>query len=199
MARTRTPGRREALLAAAQRVLSTQGVEKATIDEVTAAAGMAKGTFYLYFQSKSDLVAAMRREFAAELAERVAGSITSEGPHDWPGTIRQLLESAADSYLANLPLHEAVLYHGDAGEGEAGWTAEIVRALEGFITAGSKAGAFTVDDPEFTAVLLFDAIHGLFHHALHQPQGPDRQRVVDAAWQLSVRALSCQDSGHGAS
>ena len=69
MARTRTPGRREALLAAAQRVLTTQGVEKATIDDVTAAAGMAKGTFYLYFQSKSDLVAAMQRDSGLELAE----------------------------------------------------------------------------------------------------------------------------------
>jgi AcrR family transcriptional regulator len=191
MARTKVPGRREALLAAGQRVLAERGAEKATIDEVVAAAGVAKGTFYLYFRSKSDLVAALRRQFAQELADVVAGCLAEQGPRDWPGLTRRLLESAASAYLTDARSHDVALYHGDAGEGEAEWPEEIVAALARFIVAGTAAGAFAVDDPELTAVLIFHAVHGMFHRALHRSKAPDRQRLLAAAWQLVSRTLSC--------
>ena len=154
MARTRLPGRREALLAAGERVFTARGEERATVEEVTAAAGMAKGTFYLYFGSKNDLLAALRQQFAGELAAAVAAQSGQEGQDDWFVLARQRLEAAADAFFERAGRHE-VLFHGaaagEASEREDDWPAAITGGLTELIRAGSAAGAFSVGNPELTA------------------------------------------------
>jgi len=49
----------EALLDAAERVISEKGYERVTMQEIAAAAGCAAGTLYLYFRTKEELVQAM--------------------------------------------------------------------------------------------------------------------------------------------
>ncbi len=54
---TRSPGRtREKLVSAAMELFAQKGFDKTTVDEIVAKAGVAKGTFYLYFKSKDDLI-----------------------------------------------------------------------------------------------------------------------------------------------
>jgi AcrR family transcriptional regulator len=61
---------RSQLLDAAGRVLADRGLEKATVDEIAAAAGYTKGAFYANFASKEELFLAMLDErFAARLEE----------------------------------------------------------------------------------------------------------------------------------
>lgn len=47
------------ILEAAFRVFGSQGLHQATLDDVARAAGITKGTIYLYFPSKADLFSAM--------------------------------------------------------------------------------------------------------------------------------------------
>lgn len=47
------------ILEAAFRVFGTRGLHQATLDDVAGAAGITKGTIYLYFPSKTDLFTAM--------------------------------------------------------------------------------------------------------------------------------------------
>ena len=54
------PGRRADLLAAARAVLAEKGLEAATVSEIVARAGVAQGTFYLYFPSKMALIPALQ-------------------------------------------------------------------------------------------------------------------------------------------
>jgi AcrR family transcriptional regulator len=194
MARTPTPGRREALLAAGERVLQERGVEKATVTEIAREAGMAQGTFYLYFHSKGALVAALRQRFADQLTEVVLAQLVADASSDWFGRLRGLLDAAADAYLANAPLHEVVFHDtaSDISDGE--WHDAIVAKLAELIAAGRAAGAYEVGDPQVTALLLFCAIDGLFHHALHDPGTSQRERLVGGAWELVVRTLSGGES-----
>lgn len=50
------------LLYAAKEVFAEKGLEKATISEIVKKAGMAQGTFYLYFSSKKALIPALANE-----------------------------------------------------------------------------------------------------------------------------------------
>ncbi len=65
---------RQALLAAAERMFGQVGFHRTTIAEITYIAGVAQGTFYLYFPSKvaifAELVGEINRQFRAE--ERAA-------------------------------------------------------------------------------------------------------------------------------
>ncbi|HET9493982.1 MAG TPA: TetR/AcrR family transcriptional regulator [Chloroflexia bacterium] len=64
------------ILAVAQEVFADKGYHDASLDEIAARAGIAKGTVYLHFTSKEDLLAALIEqqivEFLAQV-DRVAG------------------------------------------------------------------------------------------------------------------------------
>ncbi len=70
--RTRTK-----LLDAAERVFGESGFERASIVEITRTAGVAQGTFYVYFESKkaifAQLVDTLGRQLRQDLAEATAG------------------------------------------------------------------------------------------------------------------------------
>ena len=54
--------RRTQILDAARSILAEKGFEATTVSEVVAKAGVAQGTFYLYFPSKASLVEALCEE-----------------------------------------------------------------------------------------------------------------------------------------
>jgi len=53
------PGKRERLIAAACEVMYAQGVEKTTLADIAAAAGIPLGNVYYYFKTKNDLLQAV--------------------------------------------------------------------------------------------------------------------------------------------
>lgn len=59
--------KREALLNTAFELFTTQGINQTTINNIVEAAGVAKGTFYLYFKDKYDI----RNKLIAHKAKRV--------------------------------------------------------------------------------------------------------------------------------
>jgi AcrR family transcriptional regulator len=70
--------RRTALLEAGREVLAEKGLEAAKVSDIVARAGVAQGTFYLYFPSKLSLVVAlveaMNTDTMAEVTEAVASA-----------------------------------------------------------------------------------------------------------------------------
>lgn len=73
-----TPIAREAIFAAAARVVGEVGYAEASVARITAAAGIAQGTFYLYFPTRQglfdELLPHARREMLALVRSRVAGA-----------------------------------------------------------------------------------------------------------------------------
>lgn len=59
--------KRDALLNTAFELFTTQGINKTTINNIVEAAGVAKGTFYLYFKDKYDI----RNKLIAHKASRI--------------------------------------------------------------------------------------------------------------------------------
>ena len=58
------------ILEAAMIIFARDGFDKARMDDIAETAGLSKGTLYLYFDSKDDLIAAILRQFFdAELAD----------------------------------------------------------------------------------------------------------------------------------
>lgn len=72
------PTKREKILAAAIEVFSESGIEKAKISDVVKRAGVAQGTFYLYFSSKQSLVPAIAEQLLKEQFAYIKQQITPE-------------------------------------------------------------------------------------------------------------------------
>ena len=68
--------RRDQLLTAAKECFVQHGFAKTPVSAIVSAAGVAQGTFYLYFKSKQDVVTELRREVVREY-ERVLNQIAS--------------------------------------------------------------------------------------------------------------------------
>jgi len=74
MARPRTyPAevRREMILGAARKALAKRGYQELKLDEVARLAGIAKGTLYLYFKDKMDLLAGVFTDLLAQSNARI--------------------------------------------------------------------------------------------------------------------------------
>ncbi|MBV1693068.1 MAG: TetR/AcrR family transcriptional regulator [Hyphomicrobiales bacterium] len=67
--------KRRQILEGARQVFSAQGFDAASMNDITQAAGVSKGTIYVYFQSKEQLFVALiaeeRERMAAELFEAI--------------------------------------------------------------------------------------------------------------------------------
>ncbi len=74
---------RALLLEAAARVFAAKGYRAATVDEVVAAAGLSKGTFYWNFASKEDLFRTLLEE-RIDRPARALMEITRDAPADRP-------------------------------------------------------------------------------------------------------------------
>jgi len=75
------------ILEAAFQVFGTRGLHKARLEDVARAAGISKGTIYLYFPSKADLFSAMLRARVHDLMP----ALQSAGPGGADGRAQQKL------------------------------------------------------------------------------------------------------------
>lgn len=69
--------RRDQLLNAAHLIFASKGFAAATVDEIAAAAGVAKGTVYLYFASKEEIYWAALNRGLDELHERTREAVAA--------------------------------------------------------------------------------------------------------------------------
>jgi AcrR family transcriptional regulator len=76
-----TPVAREALFRAAAQVVGELGYAEASVARITAAAGVAQGTFYLYFATRQSLFDELLSHTRGELLARVREQL--EGAHDF--------------------------------------------------------------------------------------------------------------------
>ncbi|MDO5389046.1 MAG: TetR/AcrR family transcriptional regulator, partial [Clostridia bacterium] len=75
---------RKKLVEAAKNIICVKGLTNTSIDEITEACGVSKGTFYTYFKRKEDIV--------YELSDKMFDEILSNA-QEFEGTITEKLEN----------------------------------------------------------------------------------------------------------
>ncbi|ADB49303.1 TetR/AcrR family transcriptional regulator [Conexibacter woesei] len=160
--------RRSDLLDAAERVVVERGVDGLTIDDVTAGAGVAKGTFYLHFGSKDALIAALRERCVERVLrrQRDAAADAESGAR-----VERWVLAGLDGYLDDAALVD-VLFHA-AGPGAVTTPEGAVRQLSRLIAEADP----DAPDPRATAIVLYHALHGVADHLLGEPDDGERLRA----------------------
>jgi len=188
MTRRQPPAaRRKAILDAAASLLVANGLAGTSVDAVAQRAGIAKGTVYLYFASRSDLLAALRSRYAEGLADR-AGSILEHADPADPGSVTDAFERLAAELLdyvhANQRLYH-VLFHEAPGHQEQ--AREPLRHLvAGLLSQAMDQGALTPTDAGVLAGFLLDGLHGAMLPLAHQ----DQLRVPASVGEILRRLLA---------
>jgi len=92
---------RHELITTALQLFKEKNGEAPSVDEITARTGVAKGTFYLYFKTKSDIMAAILEHALEQLESRINSALAS-APVDAPQAFRAVLQAQV-SFLGEQP------------------------------------------------------------------------------------------------
>lgn len=84
-------GTREALLDAGLEVAEEHGLSGMSVNRVVAAAGVAKGTFYVHFADRDDFLNALHRRYTEQSGAAVAAAMAGQAP-GWR-RLRQMIEA----------------------------------------------------------------------------------------------------------
>jgi len=157
---------RARLLAAAAEEFGRAGLERASVDAISVAAGYGKGTVYNYFPSKEDLFLAVVQEASAQASSSAAAG------HDAPA--RERLKATLAGFCAWAGQHDALarVLVRECLMGTPGLYSQVMGAewpltgdLEAIVRAGAASGELRGDVP---ADVLALAIAGLTDLALAQ-------------------------------
>lgn len=186
--------RRAAILDAASEVLLRQGLDGMSMDGVATAAGIAKGTVYLYFPSKSDLLAGLRTRYGDSLAKRATTAIRTVDTSDPSAVIagfQRVVRELVDYLMANRSLHRTLFQVAGVSEEE---TLEALRVLvRDYLKMAMDAGGIDQMDADLLMRFLLDGIHGALL-PLFRAKRANADETVAELGQLIERLLSPSDS-----
>src|SRR5687768_4106651 len=95
MSRPSDPSAKVKLIAAAEAVFVSRGLDGAKVEEITRRAGLAKGSFYRHFDSKDDAFKYLIEAMVARLAVNL-----DEAPDDSPARFNDI-EAFLDFWVSN--------------------------------------------------------------------------------------------------
>ena len=181
--RLKPADRREELLQVGEQIVRRQG-PAARIEDVVTAAQVARGTFYVYFPTWEDFLAALRDRALDELALQFEAALAAEP--DWIGLIGRLPGLIVE-LTADLEGLHPVAFHGPqvAAPRRAGF--DLTLRLAELLAAGQARGALDAADPTATAPLIYALLRDT---ADRVQAGADSGAAVDACRELLLRALA---------
>ncbi|MEN6369377.1 MAG: TetR/AcrR family transcriptional regulator [Thermotogota bacterium] len=184
--------RRAELVSAATTLFARRGVANTAVSDIVKAAGVAQGTFYLYFASKDDALLAVVERIGStmmdEVAARVgAGSSAIEKMHIL-GNVLSNLAAQPDALdiitLMHLPENRAL--HDRLAED---LTPRLIPLVEAIIEQGVAEGVFRVSDARAAAWFV---LGGLQSVELAGTAPADMPPALARATEFALRALGCQ-------
>ncbi len=184
--------RKEQLLRAARKVLDEKGYDRATVADIVREAGVAQGTFYLYFDSKKEAVMELGRVLIGIMTERVASKLDPDAPFKEQLTsfIRTGFEVAAENPDLCRLLHIGAE---DAREElKQQMKAEkhpFVEALMRMFQRGVERGEAVELSPDLAVRLLMRLVSGAMHEVHARGDEEDARRVEKAMETLIVNAF----------
>jgi AcrR family transcriptional regulator len=186
----RRESRKGALVDAAFGVFMDKGVAASSVDDIVEAAGVAKGTFYLYFKTKDDAVNAV----AERVVDGVAGVVETAAAQPGLSPVERLLtlgravgqvgaepreRELIDVFHRpeNRPIHDRLSERIHA---------RVVATVESIISDGIAVGQFAPQDPHLAAGFVLATFT-----SLHDLVGPEAnvERVASELNAFIVRGL----------
>jgi AcrR family transcriptional regulator len=172
---------RERILDAAERLLARFGYRKMTVDDIAVEAGIGKGTIYLSFPSKEEVVLST----VDRIVERVCAAMERElsGERPSPATLRAMLTArifvrfeAVTGYSASLNDLLASIRASLLARRARHFEQEMA-VLSRAIRAGQQAGEIAAGSPQRIARALILATNSFLPYALSPAELGDEKRL----------------------
>ncbi|MEZ4301798.1 MAG: TetR/AcrR family transcriptional regulator [Polyangiaceae bacterium] len=181
--------RRLDLLRAARDVFATKGFHDAKIDDIVAAANVAKGTFYLYFPDKRSVFAELvdglfARIGAAILHVDLEGDIESQVKHNIRAIVAVLLD---EPKLTQILLSYAPALDPEFGAKIQSFYAGVKTLLQESLTEGQQLGIVAPGDAGVYATFTLGGLKELLFESVTGAATRPREQIVTELFVLLER------------
>jgi AcrR family transcriptional regulator len=180
-----TAFRTREILAAARSLLEQRGPEAMTMEEIAAAAGVAKGTVYLYFQSKDDLIQALIARVGENILQDLEASLVAPGtpPEKLMRIVGVLLEYLNRERLL-FPIYARELLQGEGASREGfrrrfqEMEEQFVALLTRLFAEGIAAGHFIPANPRLLTFLIRGLVRAAGYYQKAEGQADAAQEAL---------------------
>jgi TetR/AcrR family fatty acid metabolism transcriptional regulator len=166
---------------AALRVTSRKGVSGATMQEIADAAGIAKGTLYLYFKTREDLVHRSAEHALSGLVGALGGALAEPGA--FRERLRRLVQLMIGFFHENRDFLRLYLStsQGDGGArpGRHSLYERHLRQLSAFLEEAMRKREIRPSDPERLALFVTEGINAVIRRRLADPSPPPPEQDVE--------------------
>ena len=178
---------RQRLMVAALELFSQQGFEDTTVEQITKAADVAKGTFFNYFETKELILPAVAEWRLLRIREEL--SPDRGAPASPVDRIRLLLTSVAEDPISDPRLTHhlvAAMHHGQPQPGRA-----FSRILAELVAGGQDSGEIRGDVDPIHLGLLIRAVFFQQMVTWHRGHRPSALRdQIDSMVDLLMRGIA---------
>lgn len=182
--------RKEQILTAARKVFREKGYEAANVSDIVGEAGVAQGTFYLYFPSKKDAVVELAWRPMEEMAQRVGAAANQAASFE--ERLRAVTRTAFQ-VAGQFPDLCRLIHHGaDSALEEVKQSSMIQGMQQGMVKMFEEArdgGEMEPIDPEVATQLLFMMFPAAMQEAYRFDDGRDAKRIEEGFTQMVVSAF----------
>lgn len=163
--------RRQHILTAARNVFAKRGYHQSTIDDIVAEAGVARGTFYLYFEDKRAVFSDLIDRFSAQIAMAIQRIETDDPSRSVAEQARENIRAIVGVALAERAMTK-ILFTDAVGIDSAfdrkllTFYDSVVQLLTESLRDGQGLGIVADGEPRVLAYLTIGALKELLYQAV---------------------------------
>jgi len=186
------------ILDAARRLMEQKGADALIMDEIAQAAGVAKGTIYLYFQSKDELIQALLSQMGEAIAHDLEAILARpDPPREKLRQVATLLLNYVDQESALFPVYLRELVRSKSGRGTPRsslqeWEERIVGLITRIFAEGIAAKQFMPADPRLLTFLLKGLVRAVGYYQMTRDQGDTSREALPAVLTLLFSGIVIQ-------
>jgi AcrR family transcriptional regulator len=181
--------KRDRIIEAALKLFANESYQAVTMDRVAESAGVAKGTLYLYFQSKEDLYLGILTDGMESMVRDYQASVDANA--DVKARLRHAVTMSVEFYdrrrdLLRLMMTEEPRMPAARNRIRDEWRDRGVKFFNSLIEEGIQSGVFRAVDSLMATYAIMGGIRSvMLFYGAHHPV----DRIVDELGETMVRGL----------
>jgi TetR/AcrR family fatty acid metabolism transcriptional regulator len=186
--------RKQAIVEAATECFSKRGYHDTSISDIIERAGIARGTFYLYFKSKQDVFRFILDGFIKHIGDQIK-TIKLGGKVSPADQMRANVERLVDAILANsapakIVLNEAVGLNPEIDDKLRSFYGKLIGMIEKSLARGIALKLVRPIDPRLSATIIIGAFKEvMIQKTVFKNQRFSRRAIVDGLLDVLVGGL----------
>jgi AcrR family transcriptional regulator len=186
--------RRAEILSTAETVFAAKGYHGTRISDIIDAAGIARGTFYLYFESKQAIFLELIEQLLAELRSTVVGVETTPGAppiqDQLVATVSRIVRAVTEhKELTRILLREAVGLDAEVDQKLSNFYLSLHDFIRYSLENGKRLGLVRDVDTDIVASCILGSIKYLLEERLMQDAVADPERIGRAVLDYNLRGV----------